>query len=651
MKKQKRMLLWIMIMVLSLTACANMGEGKRNPLQESRSEKIEAQDAPEETNDISGRKAEWSKHSPEVGRFFQTAFAIDHTEYAKECIRGSAVVEDETAIYICGNTQIIRMDKQDGSGTILWQSDIRKNDTWEEADAYCNGNALLIGNRIYFTEKRDEEQMWQHTLSTICTDGTGYMRLEGFPNACVLLYADGVIYVDTNSGDYDFTFRGAWQIQEDGRLEKAEHLQYPTCPKDYRKIAYIPRVYTIQESLYEHGYCLWEKQDETLRWNPETEEGMVILPKGSKLKALNKTLFLSEKDNGWYLTDALTLETVFLAPCPEDSKILVMDEEYIYTEQSVKESDVCIYERISLKDGSREELFREDTFLGYKVWSLFQPPSAFMPIVVQGNYLYHAGYRDDKLYLMRRDLTNPAKEQILGPAYCDRCVSPIGHLEIRRERTYDETDTDALLAEAYIERLKINESFPGADKINSILEKEQEHGMAEYDEVADMAGYAILQHRESGYPWKYAYSVSSRVEICYSDTERYLSFYQSGYMDAGGPHGVDERTGYTFDLLTGRQLTLSDIIDNDSQELKEIVMAYFTEYIQDSDWRVFFWEDALERVQENTGFDMDFYLTEEGICFYFPPYELGGYVLGFVEGVIPYSEWKLKLPLGENLGE
>lgn len=617
MRKRQKALLWTIVMSLSLAGCSNMGDEALRRMQEQENEEGLLQEMSGAVGSILGAEP----------------------ELAKVCIRGSVVVEDETAIYVCGNAQISRMDKLEGETVVLWQGN-----SWEgPVAAYSNGNALLIGDRIYFMEKRREEQECKYALSTIRTDGTDYIRLEEFSGPVFLFYTDGMVYVDTDTYQHnDFTFEGAWQLQEDGELVKTAAVEIPA---EYWKIESVPTAYTIPESLCNYGYYLLKKKEEIVGWNPKTGEETTVLPRGSELQALNKTHFLSERDNCLYLTDAHTLETVFLTECEEDVKILAMDEEYLFTEKTAKGEDVCIYERISLTDASKTELFRENMISGYEEWSLLRSPSAFMPVVVQGGYLYHAGYREDKLYLMRRDLAAPATEQILGESYYDRRVSPIGRLEICHEKTYDETETDALLVEAYLEKLEVDEKFPGAEKINHTLQEELEHSKAEYGDLTDMAKADIRQFHENGYTWKYAYSLSSKVEISYSDTERYLSFYQSDYVDVGGAHGMPYRTGYTFDLLTGKRLTLSDIIDNDSEELKDLLTTYFTEYKGDG-WG--FWEDALERVQAQSGFDLDFYLTREGICFYFPPYELGGFVLGFVEVVIPYDEWELKIPLGET---
>lgn len=582
MRRQKRIWIWIIAMALSFAACADAG-GKGPRGQEREGEGRSSEGALGKRGDISGMEPE-----------------------SAESVRGSVVLEDDEAVYVCGN-------------------------------------ALIIGDRIYFVEGRQEKWEPRYGISSIRTDGTGYMRTEAYSSAspAYLFYADGVLYWDVCLRDDWFAYGGARQIRESGA--PAEIMDVET-PEGFSYIDSVPTTCTIQGSLRDHGYCLLEKDGEIVGWDPETGEATVILPEGSELKVLNKKRLLSERDGGLYLTDAYTLETVILTEWDGTARILEMDEDYLYTERPAAGEDVCIYEKISLEDGGRTELFREDMAVMRYAWDdLPAPPSEYMPVVVRGGYLYHVGCRDYKMVLMRRNLEDPSVERILGEAYYDRCVSSVGRLEISHEKIYSESRPDVILMEVYLENMAVDPKFPGADKINRVL---REHGEGLCEEMADMAENDMHQIYEEG--WWHEYFLSSRVESGHSDGERYLSFCQNDYAYWGGTHGMPYRTGYTFDLRTGERLALSDIIGNDGEELKEIVTAHYAESIEDGRG---YWPDAMERVQEAIGFDMDFYLTGEGICLYFPPYELGGFAMGFAEVVIPYDEWELKIPLGKFSGE
>ena len=103
--------------------------------------------------------------------------------------------------------------------------------------------------------------------------------------------------------------------------------------------------------------------------------------------------------------------------------------------------------------------------------------------------------------------------------------------------------------------------------------------------------------------------------------------------------------GYVFDLYTGERLGLVDIISDDEIQIKGLVTQYFTEmYNENPDM---YWEGAIDTVFEYTTLDSPFYLTEEGIVFYFGPYDLASFADGFQEIMVPYSAWNLKIELNE----
>lgn len=53
-------------------------------------------------------------------------------------------------------------------------------------------------------------------------------------------------------------------------------------------------------------------------------------------------------------------------------------------------------------------------------------------------------------------------------------------------------------------------------------------------------------------------------------------------------------------------------------------------------------EDLEHTVADDVSFESDFYLSEEGIVFYYPPYAIAPYSEGFPEAVVPYDALRLK---------
>ena len=242
--------------------------------------------------------------------------------------------------------------------------------------------------------------------------------------------------------------------------------------------------------------------------------------------------------------------------------------------------------------------------------------------------------------MMRRSLANPSEEEKLGEAFYDSGIGEVGTIQSYYERTYSRTMPDVLLTETDLEWLQVDEKFAGADKINRYLEEEQNKNIEYENGNVEWMEEMIKEYGEDGISHS-SYS-STLSEIAYFDG-RYVSFCQQEYDYQGGAHGMPLWIGLTFDLETGERLSLPDVIANSEEELNSIVTEYFAEYINGNPEE--FWEDALDIVRDEICFESDFYLTEDGIKFYFHPYALSSYAAGFPEVTIPYDEFEMKISL------
>jgi len=258
-----------------------------------------------------------------------------------------------------------------------------------------------------------------------------------------------------------------------------------------------------------------------------------------------------------------------------------------------------------------------------------------MDITVLGDYIYYVGTQDYKYYLMRRNIEEPWDREILGEAYYDSGILRVGTITAYRENIFSDTIPDLILGTTDLEWLIVHEHFPGAAKINAILDAEQESNMEyERDIAKDMEEWA-----EDGL----SSSLSSRVSPIFFFNERFISYTQRGHEYSGGAHGMPYWIPHTFDLHTGEELGLEFFIANEEEEFKNIVTEQFIRmYDVDPGW---YWDDAVEIVRENADFDSPFYLKEEGVVIYFGPYELAPYAAGFVEIVVPYENLELKVPI------
>ncbi|MFA9466759.1 MAG: DUF3298 and DUF4163 domain-containing protein [Velocimicrobium sp.] len=126
----------------------------------------------------------------------------------------------------------------------------------------------------------------------------------------------------------------------------------------------------------------------------------------------------------------------------------------------------------------------------------------------------------------------------------------------------------------------------------------------------------------------------------------YLSIHQTGYIYTGGAHGMPYYITHTFDLNTGNEITLGDIFQlTDKEMTQKIARAYNKLFKNDTD--EMYWDDALKTVKKTAGLSSPFYLTNKGVCLYYPPYHLSYYARGFIEVTLHYSSNQAILKLTE----
>ncbi len=150
----------------------------------------------------------------------------------------------------------------------------------------------------------------------------------------------------------------------------------------------------------------------------------------------------------------------------------------------------------------------------------------------------------------------------------------------------------------------------------------------------------------------------------YEDTEelriqradsKVLSYYKTLYLYMGGAHGDYTIDPKTYDVNTGKELVLSDVISIDNDTLRNVLIKkiydnyedYATDYYKETYGSV---EDGLKSydinledythndVTDEYFYPYTWYLSNTGINFYFSVYSFGSYADGATEVCIGYDE-------------
>ena len=120
---------------------------------------------------------------------------------------------------------------------------------------------------------------------------------------------------------------------------------------------------------------------------------------------------------------------------------------------------------------------------------------------------------------------------------------------------------------------------------------------------------------------------------------------EAGYQ--GGAHGLTYRYGRTYDIATGKQLTLTDLGEGLSETALPI-LSQFVQAVRDKDG-VFF-PDASEEDLKSVVSDETCYLSDSGLVFISGQYQLQPYAAGIVLFTVSYDDLAGKLKDDYNPG-
>ena len=197
----------------------------------------------------------------------------------------------------------------------------------------------------------------------------------------------------------------------------------------------------------------------------------------------------------------------------------------------------------------------------------------------------------------------------------------IENKEEKREYYNKEGKLRLVLSYQYPE---ITGQFPGIKKINETIIKQKEDWFLSHKELIETS----KEEQDVGF--------RSADEVTYLITYNengMVSILEEGYLFTGGAHGMPYRMPNTFSLETGQPVTLPTLLGVSDMQIKALVEDAYDKLMKNQkDW---YWPEALQVVKETKLDKIGYYLTDEGVIFYFDPYILAPYAAGFVEAKVP----------------
>ncbi len=214
---------------------------------------------------------------------------------------------------------------------------------------------------------------------------------------------------------------------------------------------------------------------------------------------------------------------------------------------------------------------------------------------------------------------------------------------------YDDSYTSLLYkggCEAPMVAPSVEDKFPALSKS---LRDVADESLAEYEKNRDEYVAGAKEHYADEPDFfeygSYYYNNNALLRRLDESVFSY-SIAWSAYL--GGAHGNYDEHGHTYDVRTGKELRLTDVMTDISglnDILKEKLLSYYGEdtFFDLEDSFTHFDPDATEYVSEDDGenysYPYNWTLTPYGIQFYFGPYELAPFAAGNQQVTLSYEEY------------
>lgn len=135
-------------------------------------------------------------------------------------------------------------------------------------------------------------------------------------------------------------------------------------------------------------------------------------------------------------------------------------------------------------------------------------------------------------------------------------------------------------------------------------------------------------------------------ELTATAQERFAVTYNKGaytsvlfqtVQDTGGAHPMTVRNSAVYDMHTGKALALTDILKGDQQAIDQMILDGFTAQINAQPEAYF--PDAADTLKQSVAnHTYGYYLSKDGLTFYFQLYEIAPYAAGFSQYTLPFSQ-------------
>ena len=222
--------------------------------------------------------------------------------------------------------------------------------------------------------------------------------------------------------------------------------------------------------------------------------------------------------------------------------------------------------------------------------------------------------KDGTVYLSSGSKVRSLDEAFMKKSYPYQLPNPFSHVK-------QVNVTDQVITGQKTEIQYPQFTFKPKQQVLNRLNKKYEKIAKDFKENAD----EMLKDAEE-YGGLDMYEFGMEYEVTYTQ-QNLLSVLTTASEWTGGAHPLSYRVGSVYDISTGDELTLKDLL---GENYKEMVNTAIQNQLPQKGYNFF---EEFTGIAEDPGF----YLTEKGIVIYFALYEYAPYSDGFPEFTIPFQ--------------
>lgn len=149
----------------------------------------------------------------------------------------------------------------------------------------------------------------------------------------------------------------------------------------------------------------------------------------------------------------------------------------------------------------------------------------------------------------------------------------------------------------------------------------------EYSEDAKMF---YTEYNDSFYPLELHLTYDVNI-----NRNNWLSLTNCIYANTHGAHPNTERVSRNFNTALCKELSLTDVLKGEEEEITNLVIEKFKEYMRNNSYN---YSTDTDKIIEDEAKNIHFYISDDSVSLYFDVYQIAPYVFGYPTVELFYNE-------------